>query len=77
MLAPYKSTKGLGLRGPDLKKNIILSNGAIIPVGNVIDYKYPETEDPMERVSLAYNEYIVYDTSQIRMRYLIQVSLLL
>jgi len=36
--APHKSTKGLGSRGPNYEQSIVLSNGAIVPCGEIIDY---------------------------------------
>eukprot|EP01017_Pseudomicrothorax_dubius_P000029 TRINITY_DN0_c1065_g1_i2.p1 TRINITY_DN0_c1065_g1~~TRINITY_DN0_c1065_g1_i2.p1 ORF type:complete len:154 (+),score=45.35 TRINITY_DN0_c1065_g1_i2:37-498(+) len=63
----FKSTKGLGSQGPNFKKNIVLSNGCTVPIGPIIEYK-----NPGERLALSHNEYIVYDTTQIKIRYLIQ-----
>ena len=35
----YLSTKGVGQKGPDFSENIVLSNGAILPFGKIIQYK--------------------------------------
>lgn len=43
-----------------------LANGCSIPIGKVIDYSDQERY-------IAHNEYVVYDESQIRIRYLVQV----
>ena len=43
-----------------------LANGCSIPIGKIINY-------PDEQRYLAQNEYVVYDESQIRLRYLVQV----
>ncbi|KAN0029742.1 hypothetical protein ACTA71_007878 [Dictyostelium dimigraforme] len=63
------STKGVGKVGPNFDDSIILNNGVAIPLsppeqvkGDISDYH------------LEMNEYIVYDVSQIRMRYLVEVS---
>ena len=54
-----------------MNKNITLSNGARIPIGEVVNYEFDpnDTNQP----SLGYNEYIVYDISQVRIRYLVQL----
>eukprot|EP01133_Synstelium_polycarpum_P003444 gene3444-3911_t len=64
------STKGVGRQGPDFNNSIVLTNGVTIPLGHPIDNKAPESES----FSLQMNEYIVYDVSQVRMRYLVQVG---
>jgi len=70
--APYKSVKGLGRKGPKMNKKVVLPNGCVAPIGKVVRYvNYGDTE--YYQYSLEHNEYIVYDTSQIRMRYLVQV----
>ena len=44
-----------------------LQNGTLVPMGKPVPSGVDDT-------SLLYNEYIVYDTNQILMRYLIQVK---
>ena len=76
-LAPYKSVKGCGQTGPNMEQSITLVNGAKVPVGTRINYQYWEDKDGDRKQmtpSLSYNEYIIYDVSQVRMRYLVQVS---
>jgi len=68
---PYKSVKGLGQTGPNLKQSVVLANGAKVPCGKHKRYKFNPNINPR---TLNYNEYIVYDTSQIKMRYLVQVG---
>ena len=57
------------MSGPDLNKNFISNNGIIIPLGNIIEYskKYNifNTSQP---------EYVIYDTAQIKIRYIVQVE---
>ena len=43
-----------------------------MPVGKLIDY---EKDLPVKTRSLSYNEYIVYNENQVRIRYLIQVNI--
>jgi len=65
--AGYSSTKGVGRTVPDQKGNITLDDGVIVPCGKPKD-------EPGSAGYLQYNEYIVYDTSQIKMRYLMKVK---
>lgn len=61
------STKGIGRTMPDPKESHVTDDGVEIPMGRGIDSGVPNT-------SLLYNEYIVYDTSQVQMKYLINVE---
>lgn len=61
------STMGVGSTHPDPKQSKVLSDGVIVPIGKPI-------EKPGEQSSLLYNEYIVYDVAQIRMRYVLHVN---
>ena len=70
---PYNSVKGCGRRGPGYKHTIVLPNGVKIPYGPVINYHEGDVEK-QKTLQLQHNEYIVYNTSQIRMRYVIQVK---
>ena len=69
---PYKSVKALGQRGPRKDKKIVMPNGCIVPVGKVVDYYQGKQEE--RRPMLGESEYIVYDLSQVRIRYLVQVN---
>ena len=73
-LAGYDSVKAEGRRGPDYKDEFYFGNGISIPLGKVIDYQYEQQKQNM--MFLNYNEYIVYDSSQVQIRYLLEVSLL-
>ncbi|XP_078393741.1 poly [ADP-ribose] polymerase 2, partial [Cetorhinus maximus] len=68
-LPPGKdSTMGLGRIAPDPNSNIKL-NGALVPMG-------PVTETGVENqngYTLNYNEYVVYNPTQVHMRYLLKV----
>ncbi|XP_034021275.1 poly [ADP-ribose] polymerase 2 isoform X2 [Thalassophryne amazonica] len=63
------STKGLGQTGPD-PKNTVTLDGAMVPIG-------PGKKTGVGKnrsYSLLYNEFIVYDPSQVRMRYLLRIQ---
>jgi len=59
------STKGLGSMAP-IEKNFKQLDGASVPMG-------PAVKNSV-RGSLMFNEYIVYDTNQIKMKYLVKVK---
>ncbi|KAK1621305.1 hypothetical protein QYE76_026822 [Lolium multiflorum] len=61
------STKGLGKMAPDMANSKITDDGVVVPLGK------PIKVSPGKGI-LNYNEYIVYDVNQIRMRYVIHVS---
>ncbi|XP_074268580.1 poly [ADP-ribose] polymerase 2-like [Silene latifolia] len=67
-LPPGKlSTKGVGGTAPDLSKSKVLDDGVVVPLGNPVQSKNGKG-------GLLYNEYIVYNVDQIRMRYVLQVD---
>jgi poly [ADP-ribose] polymerase len=57
------STKGVGATHPDPSESV-KHKGAIVPLGN---HKTSEKQG-----ALLYNEYIVYDPKQVKMRYLVR-----
>uniref|UniRef100_A0A0D9V0P4 Poly [ADP-ribose] polymerase n=1 Tax=Leersia perrieri TaxID=77586 RepID=A0A0D9V0P4_9ORYZ len=61
------STKGVGQTAPNIAESKITDDGVVVPLGK------PKAE-PSKRGSLLYNEYIVYNIDQIRMRYVLHVS---
>ncbi|XP_008244417.1 PREDICTED: poly [ADP-ribose] polymerase 2-like [Prunus mume] len=61
------STKGVGGTEPDLSQARLLDDGVVVPLG-----KPKENSGP--KGALLYNEYIVYNVAQIRMRYVVQVN---
>ncbi|XAR61350.1 NAD(+) ADP-ribosyltransferase [Bertholletia excelsa] len=61
------STKGLGATGPNVSEARILEDGLTVPLGK-------PKEQLGTKGALLYNEYIVYNVDQIRMRYVIQVN---
>ena len=58
------STKGVGQYRPE--SSVITADGVIVPNGTLKDHG--------TRDSLYYNEYIVYDVAQIKIKYLLHVS---
>ena len=61
------STKGEGSTSPDPSTHITLDNGCVVPCGKgVLDEDF--------QTSLLYNEYIVYNTAQIKMKYLLKLK---
>ncbi|PUZ56698.1 hypothetical protein GQ55_5G348500 [Panicum hallii var. hallii] len=61
------STKGVGQTAPDLSESKTTDDGVVVPLGK-------PKQEPSKRGSLLYNEYIVYNVDQIRMRYVLHVS---
>lgn len=68
------SVKGVGRSGPDYSNTVVLANGVKIPFGKTREYYNGERARQM-KIGLQHNEYVVYNTSQVRMRYLVQVGL--
>uniref|UniRef100_A0A7N0ZWZ7 Poly [ADP-ribose] polymerase n=1 Tax=Kalanchoe fedtschenkoi TaxID=63787 RepID=A0A7N0ZWZ7_KALFE len=60
------STKGVGATAPDLSEAKAFDDGTIVPLG--------KPKQSSSKGSLLYNEYIVYNVDQIRMRYLVHVN---
>ena len=67
----YKSVLGLGESGPDYNQSIILPNGVVVPIG---DHIYYEKDIKEKTRFLQHNEYVVYNETQVRMRYIIQLG---
>ncbi|KAK3020850.1 hypothetical protein RJ639_045532 [Escallonia herrerae] len=62
------STKGVGTTAPDFSKVETLEDGVVVPLGK------PKEQKKGLKGSLLYNEYIVYNVDQIRMRYVVHVN---
>lgn len=67
----FDSLKALSSQGPDPALKFVMNNGVEIPLGKTISYNHGEKKDKCVTNS---PEYVVYDSSQIRMRYLIQLE---
>lgn len=63
------STKGLGRTGPD-PKNAVTLDGMTVPMGPGVATRAAKNTG----YSLLYNEFIVYNPSQARMRYLLRIK---
>ncbi|KAF4673128.1 poly ADP-ribose polymerase [Perkinsus chesapeaki] len=63
----YRSTKGIGGTCPDPAGNYVTSDGCIVPRGKPVNN--PEYK---ANGSLLYNEYVVYDVSQIKCKKVLQ-----
>ncbi|KAI6694691.1 hypothetical protein NL676_022401 [Syzygium grande] len=61
------STKGVGATSPDPSEAQSLEDGIVVPLGR-------PKEQSNHKGALLYNEYIVYNVDQIRMRYVVQVN---
>ncbi|KAF9583758.1 Poly [ADP-ribose] polymerase 2 [Lunasporangiospora selenospora] len=73
------STKGLGFSYPDENHDEIVDNGMRVQCGPMTTAASTSTSTPTgfgfnHGYGLQYNEYIVYDVSQIKMRYLIRMD---
>eukprot|EP00759_Apiculatamorpha_spiralis_P017159 PhF_6_TR2328/c0_g1_i1/m.4149/K10798/PARP; poly [ADP-ribose] polymerase len=63
----YQSTMGEGKIEPDPRSNVTMDNGCLVQVGKPVDSGVKDT-------TLQYNEFVVYDTSQIRMKYVLRLE---
>ncbi|GMP87629.1 hypothetical protein CsSME_00039925 [Camellia sinensis var. sinensis] len=61
------STKGVGATAPDYSEAQMLEDGVAVPLGK-------PKEQLSSKGALLYNEYIVYNVDQIRMRHVVQVN---
>lgn len=68
----FQSALGYGQTGPNPLHNVYLSNGSLVPLGELQHNKRPEWIQPTTQMTLNYNEYIVYDTTQVRIKYIIE-----
>ncbi|KAB2605129.1 poly [ADP-ribose] polymerase 2-A-like [Pyrus ussuriensis x Pyrus communis] len=62
------NTEGVGGTEPDFSEAQLLDDGVVVPLGK------PKENTSRPKGSLLYNEYIVYNVEQIRMRYVVQVN---
>lgn len=70
-LPPGKdSVMGLGKIAPDESANFTMPDGTIVPLGK----KIPTGVTNPSGYTLNYNEFVVYDTKQIKMRYLVKLK---
>ncbi|KAG2374682.1 hypothetical protein C9374_010426 [Naegleria lovaniensis] len=75
----FDSTMGVGARGPNSEQPFVQYDGVHIPLGPVVDTPKPVEKTNANRYwnfPLHYNEYIVYNVDQVRIRYMVQVKTL-
>ena len=71
----FNSLKSKSSNGPDLNKTFVCNNGIKIPLGNIISYNINKNSFGSNNVSTTMNpEYIVYNTDQVKIRYIIQIE---
>lgn len=61
------SVKGVGSTCPDISQDFVMKNGSIAHVGSGVPAN-------VDRTSLLYNEYIVYDAAQVNLKYLVKTK---
>jgi hypothetical protein len=64
----------MGQNGPNPEQAIVLQNGCEVPVGKIVTYEIKNPTNPKTVIQLAHNEFIVYDETQVRIRYLVQLD---
>lgn len=64
----YHSTKGLGATVPDPNNSRVRADGVVIPLGK------PVAGANRATVGLNYNEFIVYNSDQVKIDYLVQIK---
>ena len=75
----YDSLKSKSISGPDPNKNFVCNNGTIIPLGNIITYNnFNNNNNNFLRQNnmpiTSYPEYVIYNTEQIKIRYIAQME---
>ena len=65
----FDSVHGVGLNFPDPNKDVVISNGMILPLGNII-----KRTDLTNQIVLNQNEYIVYEEDRVKIRYMVCIN---
>ncbi len=65
------STKGAGRSEPDKSDWVTLDDGCVVPCGKI---KTVVDKTNAANYALLYNEYIVYDVDQIKLKYICKVE---
>jgi ankyrin repeat protein/predicted DNA-binding WGR domain protein len=60
------SVKGVGINTPNPKKDVYIPNGMILPLGELT-----QRDNTSKLLSLQYDEYIVYNEDQVKIRYMV------
>ncbi|KAE9547246.1 hypothetical protein FO519_009540, partial [Halicephalobus sp. NKZ332] len=66
-----QSVQGIGDIGPNPSEFVNIDDDVLVPCGSPIEQE--ETKN-IKNNDLCFNEYVVYDTNQIRLRYLVEVE---
>ena len=72
----FNSVVGKGKSGPDYDSSLILPDATELPSGPIVEYKDGEAKtafNPNGTFYLQQNEFVIYNTDQVRMRYLLQI----
>jgi len=59
--------KACAQQQPDVSKRFVLNNGVIVPIGGIVSMSDKKKYDCYD------NEFIVYDASQVKIRYIVEV----
>lgn len=70
----YQSVMGYGRTGPDSRGTIYMPNGCGVPLGRLETKTVPDIPmNKQEGWGLQHNEYVIYNTSQVRIRYILEL----
>ena len=67
----FNSLKSIASEGPDPNKNFICNNGITIPLGNIISYNM---NNKYQNYMTSHPEYVVYNTDQVKIRYIVKME---
>ena len=76
----FQSTKGMGKWFPKPGEQVVLDEGVVVPQGKLVSKDEELKSYSSQRLAtqysggLLYNEYIVYDPSRVRMKYLVELD---
>lgn len=74
----YQSTKGVGRWYPDPSGAVKLKDGTEVPCGKLMSSEVSDGSRMSRRIAtqtgLLYNEYIVYNPEQVKMKYLVELD---
>lgn len=66
------STKGVGRSQPDAAEFVTLDDGLVVPCGRLKNAF--KTAQELNSCALLYNEFIVYNENQIKLKYIVKVE---
>ena len=68
----FQSVMGVGKQGPNPNQDVYLPNGMVVPLGKKCSTPQPKLPKH-SHWGLQHNEYVVYNTTQVRIRYLLEL----